>query len=373
MKQLKLLFVGLLLVAANGLFAQITFTEGTFEEALAKAKAEKKNLFIDFYANWCGPCKVMAAQVFTIPPVGDYFNEHFINCKLDCDAAANKEVVKRYKVESLPTLMFLDSKGEVLRTLVGAVTPDVLMLEAQIATGEELPFEKLYEKSRKEKKNTELQQKLLIRAPHFIGTQNGYNQEKWKVRIDALFPEYLKTKKLENMINPTDFTILSLYHPEMEKQDGIFDFVVKNYDRYGEAVDKETVQNYLIGLYNTYILRLCSTGKTDYRQALGRIGGDLRAIYAGMPFGDLTAVEAVTLLADSYFNLFRHNLPLFFENMDKYFAGAGKALSINDYTQPIEDLYGIYQGNPPDNTRPMLIQWLDRALTFDMTNCAPAC
>ena len=48
MKQLKLLFVGLLLVAANGLFAQITFTEGTFEEALAKAKAEKKNLFIDF-------------------------------------------------------------------------------------------------------------------------------------------------------------------------------------------------------------------------------------------------------------------------------------------------------------------------------------
>ena len=52
MKQLKLLFVGLLLVAANGLFAQITFTEGTFEEALAKAKAEKKNLFIDFYANW---------------------------------------------------------------------------------------------------------------------------------------------------------------------------------------------------------------------------------------------------------------------------------------------------------------------------------
>ena len=113
------------------------------------------------------------------------------------------------------------------------------MLEAQIATGEELPFEKLYEKSRKEKKNTELQQKLLIRAPHFIGTQNGYNQEKWKVRIDALFPEYLKTKKLENMINPTDFTILSLYHPEMEKQDGIFDFVVKNYDRYGEAVDKE--------------------------------------------------------------------------------------------------------------------------------------
>lgn len=367
MKHLKLLFVGLLLMVANGLFAQITFTEGTFEEALAKAKAEKKNLFIDFYANWCGPCKMMAAQVFTIPLIGDYFNAHFISCQLDCEVAANKEIVKRYKVESLPTLMFFDNKGEVLRNIVGAVTPDVLMLEAQIATGEELPFEKLYEKSRKEKKNTGLQQKLLVRAPNFIGTQKGYNQEKWKVRIDALFPEYLKTKKLENMINPEDFAILSLYHPEMEKQDEIFDFVVKNYNRYCEVVDRGTVQSYLIGLYNTYILRLCSTGKTDYKQALGRIGGDLQVVYADMPFGSLTAVEAVTLLADSYFNLFRHNLPLFFETMDKYFAGAGKALNINDYTQTIEDLYGIYQGNPPDTARPMLVQWLDRALTFDMT------
>ena len=74
MKQLKLLFVGLLLVAANGLFAQITFTEGTFEEALAKAKAEKKNLFIDFYANWCGPCKVMAAQVTTSTNISSIAN-----------------------------------------------------------------------------------------------------------------------------------------------------------------------------------------------------------------------------------------------------------------------------------------------------------
>jgi len=156
MKQLKLLFVGLLLVAANGLFAQITFTEGTFEEALAKAKAEKKNLFIDFYANWCGPCKVMAAQVFTIPPVGDYFNEHFINCKLDCDAAANKEVVKRYKVESLPTLMFLDSKGEVLRTLVGAVTPMCSCLKRRLRQARNSLLRKLYEKiaQRKEKHRT---------------------------------------------------------------------------------------------------------------------------------------------------------------------------------------------------------------------------
>ena len=91
--------------------------------------------------------------------------------------------------------MFLDSKGEVLRTLVGAVTPDVLMLEAQIATGEELPFEKLYEKSRKEKKNTELQQKLLIRAPHFIGTRTGIIRKNGKC---ASMPFSRSTSKPRN-------------------------------------------------------------------------------------------------------------------------------------------------------------------------------
>lgn len=76
-------------------------------------------------------------------------------------------MVKRYKVESLPTLMFLDSKGEVLRTLVGAVTPDVLMLEAQIATGEELPFEKLYEKSQQRKEKHRTATKVADSCPPF--------------------------------------------------------------------------------------------------------------------------------------------------------------------------------------------------------------
>lgn len=55
MKYIKLwlviLFLGLLGTAS----AQITFFEGTFEDAMAKAKKEKKNLFVDFYADWCEP------------------------------------------------------------------------------------------------------------------------------------------------------------------------------------------------------------------------------------------------------------------------------------------------------------------------------
>ena len=39
------------------LSAQMLLFKGTFEEALKKAQAEKKDLFVDFYADWCGPTK----------------------------------------------------------------------------------------------------------------------------------------------------------------------------------------------------------------------------------------------------------------------------------------------------------------------------
>ena len=63
-----------------------------------------------------------------------------------------------------------------------------------------------------------------------------------------------------------------------------------------------------------------------------------------IPFGDLTAFEAVNLLADGYYNLFRKNLDVFFEKMNKYFEGASTTLTVNNYTRPVEDLFFFMPG-----------------------------
>ena len=52
MKYIKLWLVILFMGLLETVSAQITFFEGTFEDAVAKAKKEKKYLFIDFYADW---------------------------------------------------------------------------------------------------------------------------------------------------------------------------------------------------------------------------------------------------------------------------------------------------------------------------------
>ena len=289
-----------------------------------------------------------------------------MSCKLNAEAPEQAELVKKYGVEAFPTMIFVNVKGEVLRVVRGAKAPAALLNEAKMVTGDMLTFEKLYEKSKKEKKNTDLQQELLFRAPEFIATQTGYNRDKWMVRIEALFPEYVKNKKLENMINAEDLYIISMYHNEIKGNDEIFDFLVKNYRKYEEIVGKEKIQDFILGVYNNYIISFCKNGKQDYKKHLERVKGDLQPVYSDISFGSLSAFEAISLLSDGYYSLFRKDINTFFEKMNQYFSGAEKALTVNDYTQPIEDLYTVYRGNLPEGANEKVIVWLDKALQYEM-------
>lgn len=98
----------------------IIFEEGSFKDALAKAKREDKLLFIDCYTTWCGPCRVMSNQVFVHPKVGEYFNKNFVNIKIDMEAGEGIELAKEYKILAFPTMMLLDGDGTIVQRIQGA-------------------------------------------------------------------------------------------------------------------------------------------------------------------------------------------------------------------------------------------------------------
>lgn len=85
--------------------------------ALAKAKAEKKNVFIDFETDWCGPCKSMDEWIWTDAEVADQLKAGYIGVKLDGDI--EKATVKRFAVAGYPTMIALDASGKEVWRLVG--------------------------------------------------------------------------------------------------------------------------------------------------------------------------------------------------------------------------------------------------------------
>ncbi len=112
-------FIALFLFTANVLFSQgIDFKHISFNDALVQAKASDKLIFIDFYTEWCGPCKKLAAGPFKEEKNGAFFNKNFISLKLDAEKEG-MEAAKRYGVIAFPTLIFVNGDGEIVHQSVG--------------------------------------------------------------------------------------------------------------------------------------------------------------------------------------------------------------------------------------------------------------
>lgn len=117
----KLTIFSALFIGALAFAQGIKFEDSNFSTILTKAKKENKLIFIDAYASWCGPCKLMVKNVFPQKSVGDYYNSHFVNAKIDMEKGEGIELAKKYNVKAFPTYLFVDGNGEVVHRTLGYV------------------------------------------------------------------------------------------------------------------------------------------------------------------------------------------------------------------------------------------------------------
>lgn len=98
----------------------IVFKDLSWNETLNKAREEGTPVFVDCYTTWCGPCKWMAANMFTRPEIGEFYNQNFICVQFDMEKGDGLEIAKEYQVRGYPTLLYLDPSGELLNIQLGA-------------------------------------------------------------------------------------------------------------------------------------------------------------------------------------------------------------------------------------------------------------
>lgn len=92
----------------------IRFIESSWSAAVEKAEKENKLIFLDAYASWCGPCKMLKASTFTKKEAGDFFNTHYVNVAIDMEKGEGIGLAQKFHITAYPTLIIADKSGNLI-------------------------------------------------------------------------------------------------------------------------------------------------------------------------------------------------------------------------------------------------------------------
>lgn len=222
----------------------INFDPLTFDNAVVKAKNESKLIFIDCYADWCGPCKVLDRDYFTNEKVGDFYNQNFVNLKMNMEKEEGLKLLKRYPVGSYPTMLFINPHSlDVVYKLVG-VGGDIEWL---INGGKSAIHPNQNLASLKEFYNNNSSDVAAVKAYMTGLATSHFNKEK-----DEVLSSYLSNVPKESLYNNDNWDIINSFVNSTHNSN--FIFLLDNADGYKGVVDKAVVDKKIDDLFRTTTL-----------------------------------------------------------------------------------------------------------------------
>ncbi len=112
---------------------QINFIENSWTEALKQAAAQHKHIFVDAYASWCGPCKMLKSTTFKNAKAAEFFNKNFVNVAIDMEKGQGPALASAWGMQAYPTLIIFDPAGNPVLGTVGYIGANDLIKFGQKA------------------------------------------------------------------------------------------------------------------------------------------------------------------------------------------------------------------------------------------------
>lgn len=232
---LSLFIVSISLLFSN---AQVSFFEGSWEEAFAEAEKTGKYVFVDAYTDWCYWCKVMDEKTFTDEAIAAYLNEEFIPIKVDMEKDFGTQASAKYRVRAFPTTLYFNSQGELIRKVPGYEQDNAKFL----ANLQEIRADKREKVFAFNSQDFDLDYPDFVKHSFGIGGErkrlNKEEREALKIEIN----EWLGSQ--DDLFNEVSWTVLS----QLSVGDEFKTKVLENHKKYAEMYGEGEVDDFVTGV-----------------------------------------------------------------------------------------------------------------------------
>jgi thiol-disulfide isomerase/thioredoxin len=284
----------------------IQFIKKPWQEIVAMAKQENKLIFLDAYASWCGPCKWMAANMFTNDTVADFYNRTFICASFDMEKGEGVDLRKKYGVRAYPSLIFINTDENMVHEKVGA--PQRVQDYIDIAKIAQNPEEGLAAYLKKYNAGNN--------SPQFIQTFL-YRLADAYIPVNAVLKKYFATQKESDLLNRANWNIIFRFVGEIN--DPVFEYFLSHKSEYAKAYSQDSVNN---KIYEVFMNALRGTLQNPNPKLSDSI---YLALKERIKASGFEGADKVIFTADlQRFQIKGKNkefLDLAYEGVDKYYAG----------------------------------------------------